>query len=114
MTPAARSGDVQRRPDKSAGLAVVFIGSFNPSIFQPAWFMRHGLIPDDDESVDLEAVTQQVTAWRQDWLRVAVVPERCEFNATDEVTSFRALVDIAVGTFTMLPHVPLTPHGLRD
>lgn len=110
---APTRADAQRRPDKSAGVSVVFTGSFNPGIFQPEWFMRHGLIPDDEESVELEAVTPQIASWRQDWLSVVAGPERCDFNATDEAASFHALVDLAVGTFTLLPHVPVTAFGVN-
>jgi len=28
--------------------SIVFIGSFNPKIFQPAWFVKEGLIPKQE------------------------------------------------------------------
>jgi hypothetical protein len=109
----AQAADAQKRPDRATGASVVFLGSFNPVIFQPAWFMRHGLIRDDDESIEMEAVTQPVTAWAQPPLRIAVQPERCEFSATDEVASFGALNDLAQGAFSLLSHVPLTAFGIN-
>lgn len=111
MSQAA--ADAQKRPNKAAGSSLAFLGAFNPVIFQPAWFMRHGLIPDDNESVEMEAVTQPVASWGQSWLRVLVQPERCEFAASDEVASVKALHDLAAGVFSLLPHVPLTAFGVN-
>ena len=61
--------DRQRRPTKAEGIALVFLGSFNPAIFQPEWFMRHGLIADKQDSLQLEAVTNDVAAWSHGWLK---------------------------------------------
>ena len=110
---AQRRPDVQRRPNKAAGVSLIFLGGFNPVIFQPAWFMRNGLIPDDDDSVEMEAVTNQMTVWGQSWFKVVVVAERCEFHATDEIASFKGLHDIADGVFSLLPHVPLSSFGVN-
>ena len=105
--------DVFTRPDKAAGTSLIFNGAFNPAIFQPAWLMRHGLIADDADSVELEAVTTHITSWGQAWLKVVVQPERCEFHATDEVASYKTLHDLAVGVFDLLPHVPITAFGVN-
>lgn len=37
----------------------------------------------------------------------------CEFHATDEVASYKALHDLAVGVFTLLPHVPIAAFGVN-
>jgi hypothetical protein len=109
----SQAADAQKRPDKATGASVVFLGSFNPVIFQPAWFMRHRLIPDDEESIEMEAVAQPVAAWSQPPLRVVVQPEKCEFTASDEVASFATLNDLAQGVFSLLSHVPLTAFGVN-
>lgn len=109
----SRPSDPQQRPNKAAGGSVVFLGAFNPTIFQPAWFARHGLIPEDEDSIEMEAVTQHITSWAQSWLKVIVQPEKCELHASDEVASFRALEDLAQGVFTLLPHVPVTALGIN-
>jgi hypothetical protein len=108
-----RTADPQQRPDRSAGCSIVFLGAFNPAIFQPAWFMRHGLIPDEDEGAEVEAVTQQITSFKADWLSIVVQPEKCELHATDEAPSFRVLQDLAGGIFDLLAHTPVTAFGLN-
>src|SRR3954469_18579267 len=95
--------------------SAVFTGGFNPVIFQPAWFMRHGLVPDDEEqeSVELEAIAPNVTSWRQFELTVIVQPERCEFHMSDEVASYKRLQDLPLGVFALLPHVPVSAFGIN-
>lgn len=48
-------------PPEIEGISVVFLGDFNPAIFHPEWFARHGLIsePDLKDSI-AEVVTGQV------------------------------------------------------
>src|SRR4051794_29982478 len=101
------------RADKASGTSVVFLGAFNPAIFQPSWFQRYGLLPDDPTAAEVQAITPQVTSWNQGWLRVVVQPEKCDFEASDEVASVRALLDVANGAFTLLPHVPVRAFGIN-
>lgn len=105
--------DRQRRPEKASGAALVFLGSFNPAIFQPAWLMRHDLVPDEEDAAEIEAITPQVTAFSIDWLRLFVQPERLEMQATSEAPSYKALLDLALGIFDLLPHVPVTGFGIN-
>jgi hypothetical protein len=105
--------DTPRRLNKANGSALVFLGSFNPAIFQPAWFMRHDLIPDEEDGAEVEVVSQQITSFGTDWLRVIVQPEKCELHASDEAPSFKALHDLAVGIFALLPHTPVTAFGIN-
>jgi hypothetical protein len=101
------------RASKAAGVGVVFAGSFNPAIFQPAWFARHELIADDVDAAKVEAITPEFAAFHQDWLRVAVVKDRCELTASDAVGSERMLLDLAVGTFELLSETPITKLGIN-
>ena len=45
-----------------AGVSVVILGNFNPSIFTPAWFGWRGLLPAGMvESADLRIANPQIT-----------------------------------------------------
>ena len=39
---------------EAEGLDVIVVGSFNPAIFHPEWFLRHNLIGDQDSKDDVE------------------------------------------------------------
>jgi hypothetical protein len=43
---------------ESEGASIVLLGSFNPGIFQPAWFGAHGLIRPNCEFYPFEQVTR--------------------------------------------------------
>lgn len=107
------SPDALKRADKASGTSIVFLGAFNPAIFQPAWFQRYGLLADDPDAAEVQAITPQVTSWKQDWLRVVVQPEKCDFEASEDVASVRALLDVANGAFSLLPHVPIQAFGIN-
>ena len=63
-------------PDIS-GASVVLLGKFNPSIFTPAWFALHSLLPKGAaEDATLQVAHQQVTAFSTDWLRLEVTANR--------------------------------------
>lgn len=106
--------DLQKRPNQAAGSSIVFLGSFNPSIFQPAWLMRHQLIADEPDSQNIEVVSQPITSFTFEWLRVIAQPEKLELHASDEAPSPKALVDLASGIFDLLPHIPVGAFGINQ
>ena len=97
-----------------AGANVVVLGSFNPKIFQPAWFAANGLISKlETEDEDTEIVHTDVSICHiGDWLRVEVTKDR--FHAsTEQEAYFGALIDFVLGTFTLLPHTPAGILGIN-
>lgn len=95
------------------GVSIVLVGSFNPTIFQPAWFAAQGLISDDEaEDAKIDVVHSEVAAYSLEWLNVQVIRER--FSAsTAQSPSFEVLRDFVLGTFTVLHHTPVTMLGLN-
>ena len=97
-----------------AGANVVLLGSFNPKIFQPAWFAVNGLIRKlEAEDVNTEIIQTDISIFHiGDWLRVEVTNER--FHAsTEQEAYFGALIDFVLGTFTFLKHTPAGILGIN-
>jgi hypothetical protein len=45
-------------------LLIVLVGNFNPTIFQPSWLVRHGLITDGAaQSADISVIHPDITAF---------------------------------------------------
>ncbi len=96
-----------------AGVSLVLLGNFNPSIFVPAWFGWRGLLSQEVvDSADLTIAHPQITQFSAGWLRLQVVPERFSIS-TAHAPSIR-LRDLAVRIFReQLPHTRLTAMGIN-
>src|SRR5688572_8331526 len=95
-----------------AGPSIVLLGSFNPAIFHPEWFARHGLLREDEGKADLDVVSPPVASFSLDWLKVQVTGDR--FIATaEDVGHSLPLRDLVIGTFTYLEHTPIRGVGLN-
>ena len=96
-----------------AGVSLVLIGNFNPSIFVPDWFGWRGLLPKATvDSADLTIAHPQITQFSSEWLQLQVVPERFSISTT-HVPGIR-LRDLAVRIFReQLPHTRLTAMGIN-
>jgi hypothetical protein len=96
-----------------SGSAIVLIGNFNPSIFQPQWFVRQGLLPDvEGENADIKIMAQQVCHFETDRFILLITPDR--FTAISKPnTSPAPLRDLVAGTFFILEHTPVTAMGLN-
>jgi len=76
-----------------SGINIVILGSFNPKIFQPAWFAANELIRKlEAEEADTEIIHNDISIFRiGDWLRLEVTRDR--FNAsTEQEAYFEVLV----------------------
>jgi hypothetical protein len=55
------------------GKAIVLLGSFNPQIFQPAWFAAEGLIPRElTDGANIGIIHSQLVAFSSEWLEINV------------------------------------------
>jgi hypothetical protein len=92
---------------------VVLVGSFNPAIFQPAWFAAKGLIRESEAAgVENPLVAAEVSTFRADWLSVTVTRERFQAQASDPAHHL-LLRDLVLGTFQLLEHTPITRLGIN-
>jgi len=98
---------------KIEGISIVLLGSFNPMIFQPAWFGTHGLIRK--EAVEGEPdmiITSQISRFTTGEFELIVTQER--FHVATVLSSyFDSLRDLVIGTFRLLSHTPILALGLN-
>src|SRR4051812_15052330 len=103
-------------PDARAELAataVVFLGSFNPSIFQPEWFARQNLLTAaevEGPNTKVQIVHPQIAQFETESFIVEVTTER--FLATVKPNTPGVLLrDFVIGTFYLLEHTPVRAMG---
>lgn len=95
--------------------SIVLIGSFNPAIFHPAWFARHGLIRDDEAgTAHVEIVHDDVVSLSLGWALVKAEQKRFVLQATEALEAPELLRDLAIGTFEILSHTPIRRMGIND
>lgn len=92
---------------------IVLVGSFNPSIFQPAWLAAQGLIrPEEAKEAKVDIIAQAVSSFTAGWLVLQVTADR--FSATtSSMAESPALRDLAVGIFRLLEHTPFHSMGIN-
>ena len=99
-------------PDRSGGSAVL-AGSFNPAIFQPQWFAAQGLISRGEaDAAEIQIVHPQVTQFNTETFYLQVTPEQFVLGSKPNTTA-EPIRDLAVGTFYILEHTPITALGIN-
>jgi hypothetical protein len=94
-------------------LSIVFVGDFNPIIFQPFWLANKNLIGEIEASkADVEIVHKEVVKYELDWLSVEITKNRCQFKTSKE-PYFEPLKDLAVGIFKILKETPINSLGIN-
>jgi hypothetical protein len=101
------------RTPEAEGLDVVVVGSFNPAIFHPEWFLRHGLIAEEDaKEATVNLVSREVSDVLLCGLRLVCISERLSLG-TSNISQSARLQDLLLNIFTLLPHVPVTACGIN-
>lgn len=95
------------------GMGIVLVGSFNPQIFQPAWFAAEGLIrKEEEEAAKIQLIHRQAALFSLDWLQLQVTDEK--FVALTTPSSYyEPLRDLVLGTFRLLRHTPIRQMDLN-
>jgi len=95
------------------GASVVLVGSFNPSIFQPAWLAAHGIIrAKEGEEANVQVITPQITSFGVDWLALQVTQGQFAASTVDSA-HFEVLRDLVIAIFTILEHTPIKQMGIN-
>lgn len=102
------------QPELSS-VAIVIVGSFNPTIFTPDWFARHGLLnAKEAEASEVQVIHAQFSTFQIESLGLSlrVEPQRFQLQSTE--APYVALLDFVVRTFKeLLPHTPLVELGIN-
>lgn len=93
---------------------VVLLGSFNPAIFHPEWFVRQGLLAE--EAVDpekIKVVSPDVTECFVGAVKVFCDSTRLVISVGNMIDAEK-LQDVVLGTLRILAHVPLGAVGINQ
>ena len=93
--------------------SIVLVGSFNPRIFQPSWFVRQQLLPPlDEEEAQVELINNDLCAFQTSIFRIEALSER--FAAHSIAAPVPDLLrDLVQGTFEILKHNPVVKIGIN-
>jgi hypothetical protein len=95
---------------------IVLIGSFNPAIFQPAWFVVNNMISKEDldsSETKVEIIHPGIAKFKVgDWLNITVMQE--QFIAETNEPPFIRLSDLVAKIFgEILIHTPVIQMGIN-
>ena len=94
-------------------LALVVLGAFNPSIFQPSWFAQEELIRQEEaDAARIEIIHPEVAVFELDWLRLQVTRDRLAINSNRE-SHYEPARDLLIGTLDLLRHMPTRALGVN-
>lgn len=95
------------------GISIVFLGDFNPKIFQPAWFASENLIRvTEAEEADIKIINPEIVIFKLEWLEIQVTRDRCSFMTTQDAY-FEVVRDLCLSTFRLLRHTPIQKMGIN-
>lgn len=85
---------------------IVLLGNFNPLIFRPGWFGKHGLIGEAEaDAASIEIIHPDLCIFKTDWFHLQV--DRRRFIVSTDQKPFIRLADLVVKTFkNYLSHTP--------
>ena len=99
-------------PDKQIK-SIVLVGTFNPTIFQPAWFVGQNLIGETEGiNAEINIIHSDVVNFRLEWCNLEVTRERVVVTTTQE-SAFERIRDLTIGTFRLLAHTPVSMLGIN-
>jgi hypothetical protein len=95
-------------------VSVVLLGSFNPRIFQPSWFVAQGLLaPEMAQDAAVELINNDFCAFETSWCRIEVLSDRWMIRSLS-APIMEPLRDLVEGTFKILSHTPVRAIGINS
>lgn len=103
---------MRTKPEMS-GVSVVLLGSFNPAIFTPAWFVMHDLLPKSvADNAELQVAHRHLCVFSTEWLQFEVTPDR--FQAGTQQAPVVRIRDLVLRVFREhLFHTPVGAFGIN-
>jgi hypothetical protein len=100
-------------PVELEGWNIVLRGNFNPAIFHPMWFGKHGLISDEEAATaKTELVTPEVASFSVGLFTLLVTLDKFQVSVASAEAS-EAIRDLVIGTFHILKETPLDQLGIN-
>jgi len=101
-----------RKIDKKT-ISIVFIGKFNPAIFQPLWFSSEGLIRNSEgNEAKIELIHPDVTIFSLDWIKIEAFRNKIIFSSLQEEHD-ELIADLVINSLSLLRHTPLYQMGIN-
>ena len=99
---------------ESKSLAVILLGNFNPSIFQPFWLAKKELITEQ-EALDakIDVIHNELVVYDLGWAKIDVRVDRFEISTHSE-PYFAIVKDLIVGIFVYLRETPIRALGINN
>jgi hypothetical protein len=96
------------------GLTLIFVGDFNPTIFQPTWFSAQGMLTSEEaKEAVIQIIHPDVAVFELPWMSLTVERERFQAVCAAQ-PYFERVVGIACQTFGLLSHTPLRMLGINS
>lgn len=94
-------------------LSIVFLGDFNPAIYQPSWFASKGLIREAEaEKAQVSMIHPEYAGFSTDWFKLEVTREK--FTITTMSDAYKTILrDLVMSTFNILSHTPIRQMGIN-
>lgn len=97
-----------------SGTSIVLVGSFNPRIFHPQWFLRQNLMSKAEaDDADVKIVHPEICQFETERFYFQVTTDRLTAGTKPNATS-EPLRDLILGTFYILEHTPVTALGINS
>ncbi|MCR4303875.1 MAG: hypothetical protein NUV63_06565 [Gallionella sp.] len=94
-------------------LSIVFIGDFNPAIYQPSWFAAKGLMREAEaESAQVSMIHPEYAGFSTDWFKLEVTREKFTITTTSAAFKTR-LRDLVISAFNILSQTPIRQMGIN-
>jgi hypothetical protein len=94
-------------------ISVVVRGTFNPSIFSPAWMHAQDLVGDAEyAATNIEVIVPELAIFQMGWLRCQVTQQDLMVS-TNEPEEFERVRDVVVSVLRILHHTPIRLMGVN-
>ena len=96
------------------GMSIVLLGSFNPGIFQPFWFVTQKLLMKKEaEEAKTQLITEAISTFKTDRFNLICELGRLQIS-TDNNAAYEQIRDLIVSIFQILSHTPVTKLGINS
>ena len=95
------------------GMSIVLLGSFNPGIFQPFWFVTQELLMKKEaEDVKTELIAEGISIFQTDRFKFICDLSRLQIS-TENNAAYEQICDLIISIFQILSHTPVTKLGIN-